>query len=68
MLCRYNYKKDTNRVYQKMVAEIQLASQGSSGVNQVQSAMYVRMKASREISLPAEAPQADKMCPPESAS
>ena len=35
MLCRYNYKKDTNRVYQKVVAEIQLAACGSPGVSQV---------------------------------
>ena len=35
MQCRYNYKKDANRVYQKVVAEIQLASPGGPGVAQV---------------------------------
>ena len=39
MRCRYDYNKDTNRVYQKVVAEIQLASPGSPGVSQVWSAM-----------------------------
>ncbi|CAL5229192.1 g12472 [Coccomyxa viridis] len=33
----YNYKKDINRVYQKVVAEIQLTSPGSPGVNQAGS-------------------------------
>ena len=68
MLCRYNYKKDTNRVYQKVVAEIWLASQGSSGVKQVQAAMCEWVRQQEENSPPAALPHADKMCQAESAS
>ena len=33
--CRYNYKGDKNRVYQKVVAQIQMEPPGTPGVNEV---------------------------------
>ena len=33
--CRYNYKGDKNRVYQKIVAQIQMEPPGTPGVNEV---------------------------------
>lgn len=33
--CRYDYKGDKNRVYQKLVAQIQMEPPGSPGVNEV---------------------------------